>query len=85
MTSHPVTIAGVHVMPLKLVRNDRGRLMEIQRHDDAIFPGFGQVYVTATSPGVVKAWYRHHRQTDQIAPVTGSWTLARSRRSGRAR
>jgi dTDP-4-dehydrorhamnose 3,5-epimerase len=27
--------------------------------------------MTSTFPGVVKAWYRHHFQVDQLAPVTG--------------
>jgi dTDP-4-dehydrorhamnose 3,5-epimerase len=66
-----ISIAGVHIQPLKLLPSPRGRLMEVQRFDDAIHPGFGQVYVTSTRPGIVKAWYRHHHQTDQIAPITG--------------
>lgn len=64
-------ITGVHVQPLRLLPNDRGRLMEVQRADDPIFPGFGQVYVTQSFSGVVKAWYRHHVQIDQIAVITG--------------
>lgn len=68
-------IDGVVVKPLKLVMNERGRLMEVQRCDDGVYPGFGQLYVTETLPGVVKAWYRHHAQVDQIAPVMGSAEL----------
>src|SRR3954469_18440356 len=62
---------GVHIVPLKLLPNAKGRLMEVQRADDAIHPGFGQAYITSTYPGVVKAWYRHHQQIDQIALVKG--------------
>jgi dTDP-4-dehydrorhamnose 3,5-epimerase len=69
-------IDGVVLRPLKLLPNARGRLMEVQRNDEPDFPGFGQVYVTSTFPGVVKAWYRHHRQVDQIAPVRGAVLLA---------
>ncbi len=76
VNSLPDLIAGVRVQPLKLVRNERGRLMEVQRNDDAFFLGFGQVYITSTLPGVVKAWYRHQEQTDQIALVSGSMKLA---------
>ena len=64
-------IDGVVVTPLKLVPNERGRLMEVQRRDDPDFPGFGQVYVTQSFANVIKAWYRHHAQTDQIAAITG--------------
>jgi dTDP-4-dehydrorhamnose 3,5-epimerase len=70
-TEMTTAIAGVLIQPLKLLPSARGRLMEVQSRDDAIYPGFGQVYVTSTRPGIVKAWYRHHRQTDQIAPITG--------------
>lgn len=64
-------INGVIVQDLKMVVNERGRLMEIQRRDDKFFPGFGQVYVTQSFSGVVKAWYRHTKQVDQIAAITG--------------
>jgi dTDP-4-dehydrorhamnose 3,5-epimerase len=64
-------IDGVVVTPLKLLPNEKGRLMEVQRRDDPHFPGFGQVYVTQSFPNVVKAWYRHRVQVDQIAAITG--------------
>jgi dTDP-4-dehydrorhamnose 3,5-epimerase len=68
-------IDGVRVVPLKLIRNERGRLIEVQRRDDAHFLGFGQAYITSTLPGVVKAWYRHARQIDQIALMKGTLKL----------
>jgi dTDP-4-dehydrorhamnose 3,5-epimerase len=71
----PVLIDGVFVKPLKNVKNERGGLLEIQRHDDKIFPGFGQAYTTTTLPGVIKAWYRHHHQTDQHAVLKGAMKL----------
>lgn len=64
-------IEGVRVCPLKLLPNERGRLMEIQRADDDIFPGFGQAYITSTFPNTIKAWYRHTTQIDQIAVIVG--------------
>lgn len=68
-------IGGVVLKPLKNVQNERGGLMEIQRHDEKIFPGFGQAYTTTTLPGVTKAWYRHTRQTDQHVVLKGVMTL----------
>jgi dTDP-4-dehydrorhamnose 3,5-epimerase len=64
-------IHGVVVVPLKLLPNARGRLMEIARRDDPEVIDFAQVYLTSTYPGVVKAWYRHHHQVDQIASLSG--------------
>lgn len=64
-------IDGVVITTLKVVPNERGRLMELQRADDPGFPGFGQAYVTQSFAGVVKAWYRHRTQCDQIAAIIG--------------
>jgi dTDP-4-dehydrorhamnose 3,5-epimerase len=64
-------VEGVRVVALTRVVNERGHLLEVQRNDDDHYPGFGQAYVTCTLPGVVKAWYRHARQFDQIALVSG--------------
>jgi dTDP-4-dehydrorhamnose 3,5-epimerase len=65
-------IHGVKVKPLRLVPDERGWLMEILRADDAeFFTEFGQVYVSATYPGVVKAWHYHQRQVDNFACAAG--------------
>ena len=65
-------IAGVKTKALRLIPDERGWLMEILRADDGeLFAGFGQVYVSATYPGVVKAWHYHKVQTDNFACVSG--------------
>lgn len=67
-----VRIAGVKIKPLRVVPDERGWLMEILRSDDTdLFSTFGQVYVSATYPGVVKAWHYHKRQIDNFACVAG--------------
>ena len=64
-------IDGVEITQLKLLPNEKGRLMEVQRRDDTNFPGFGQIYLTQSYAGVIKAWYRHRVQIDQIATIIG--------------
>ncbi len=64
-------IDGVAVKILKVIPDERGRLMEILRSDDDLFTQFGQVYMTTTYPGVVKAWHYHRKQDDFIACVRG--------------
>jgi len=64
-------IEGVRTKPLKVVSDERGRLMEMLRADDDLFQKFGQVYVTAAYPGVVKAWHYHEKQTDNMVCVRG--------------
>lgn len=69
-------IDGVKLKKLRVMPDERGRLTEILRKDDELFRGFGQVYVTTTYPGVVKAWHMHRKQTDNIACVAGMIKLA---------
>lgn len=64
-------IDGVIVKTLKVIPDERGWLMEMLRADDHFFQGFGQVYLTAVYPGVVKGWHYHHLQTDHFVCVRG--------------
>lgn len=64
-------IEGAHYKDLKLIPDERGFLMEILRRDDPLFQGFGQAYVTAAYPGVVKAWHYHEKQTDHFCVLAG--------------
>ncbi len=70
------SVHGVKVKELKVIPDERGRLMEILRADDELFEKFGQVYLTTTLPGVVKAWHLHKIQTDNICCVLGTIKLA---------
>jgi dTDP-4-dehydrorhamnose 3,5-epimerase len=69
-------IDDVKTKRLKVIPDERGRLMEILRADDPLFLRFGQVYMTTTYPGVVKAWHKHEKQTDNLACVQGMIKLA---------
>lgn len=64
-------IDGVQVKQLRVIPDERGRLMEILRADDEMFRGFGQVYMTTAYPGVVKGWHYHKKQYDNMAVVRG--------------
>ena len=67
-----VTIDGVRIKPLRVIPDERGWLMEILRADDPeLFSKFGQVYVSATYPGAVKAWHCHKHQVDNFACIAG--------------
>jgi dTDP-4-dehydrorhamnose 3,5-epimerase len=64
-------IDGVWVKDLRVIPDERGRLMEILRRDDEGFERFGQVYLSTTYPGVVKGWHLHKVQDDFFACVRG--------------
>jgi dTDP-4-dehydrorhamnose 3,5-epimerase len=69
-------IEGVKVKKLKVIPDERGRLMEILRRDDEVFIKFGQVYMTTAKPGIVKAWHWHKLQTDSFCCIYGKMRLA---------
>ena len=64
-------IEGVKVKKLKVIPDERGRLMEMLRCDDDLFIDFGQTYMTTAYPGVVKGWHYHKKQTDNFVVVKG--------------
>ena len=64
-------IDGVKFKKLRVLADERGRLMEILRMDDPEFIKFGQVYATTAYPGVVKAWHYHKIQYDNFCCVKG--------------
>ncbi len=69
-------IKDVEVKKLKIIPDERGRLMEILRSDEKMFQKFGQVYMTTAYPGVAKAWHYHKKQDDHFTCVSGTMRLA---------
>jgi dTDP-4-dehydrorhamnose 3,5-epimerase len=69
-------IKDVRIKKLKIIPDERGRLMEILRSDEDIFEKFGQVYMTTAYPGVVKAWHFHKKQDDHFTCISGEMRLA---------
>lgn len=68
-------IDGVKIKKLKIIPDDRGKLMEIMRCDDEVFEKFGQAYFTTALPGVVKAWHYHKKQDDHFVCIAGKIRL----------
>jgi dTDP-4-dehydrorhamnose 3,5-epimerase len=64
-------IQDVQVRPLRAIPDERGYLMEMLRSDWEEFERFGQVYLTAVYPGVVKGWHYHKKQTDHFICIHG--------------
>ncbi len=64
-------IEGVKIKKLKVIPDERGRLMEMLRCDDDFFTKFGQAYMTTAYPGVVKGWHYHKIQADNMIIIKG--------------
>ena len=65
-------IEGVAVKPLKVIADERGKLMEILRSDEPIYEKFGQAYVTVCKPRIVKGWHYHKLQIDHFTCLQGT-------------
>lgn len=69
-------IKDVEIKKLKIIPDERGRLMEILRSDEELFQRFGQVYMTTAYPGVTKAWHYHKKQDDHFTCISGVMKVA---------
>ncbi|ETX01718.1 MAG: dTDP-4-dehydrorhamnose 3,5-epimerase [Candidatus Entotheonella gemina] len=64
-------IEGVVVTPLRKIPDERGMIMHMMRADAPHFEKFGEIYFAVSYPGVIKAWYRHARQIQNYAVISG--------------
>lgn len=64
-------IQGIKQKKLKVIPDERGKLMELLRSDEELFIQFGQVYMTTAYPGVVKGWHYHKKQIDNFIVIRG--------------
>lgn len=69
-------IHGVSTRQLRLIPDERGFLMEMLRSDWPEFKRFGQAYITACYPGVIKAWHYHKVQQDAFVCIAGMAKVA---------
>lgn len=64
-------IEGVRVKKLDTHHDERGFFREILRDDDRLLSRFGQVSVSLTKPGVIKAFHWHKSQDDVFCALSG--------------
>ena len=69
-------ISGVHVTQLRVIGDERGAILHMLKHTDAIFTGFGEVYFSKVAPGQRKSWRKHQVATSQLAVPVGRVLLA---------
>lgn len=73
-------VAGVSLLPLKIVATEGGDVLRMIRPDSPLVPefpkGIGEIYFSEILPGVVKAWKMHEKQTQRLAVPVGRIKLA---------
>ena len=50
-------IADVKITPLKIISDDRGKVMRMLRKDSKIFKSFGEIYFSTIFENSIKAWH----------------------------
>ena len=52
-------IEGVKISKLKIISDDRGKVMHMLRNDSQVFKSFGEVYFSTIYENKIKAWHLH--------------------------
>jgi dTDP-4-dehydrorhamnose 3,5-epimerase len=66
---------GVIVRPLKIIADERGRVMHMLRSDSELFLQFGEVYFSIINRGFIKGWKKHSKMTQHYAVPVGNIKL----------
>jgi len=69
------TIEGVVIVPLKTIKDERGKIMHMMRSDENHFEEFGEIYFSWVNPQVVKGWHLHKKMSLNYAVPVGSIKL----------
>jgi dTDP-4-dehydrorhamnose 3,5-epimerase len=64
-------IEGVTLIDLRQIGDERGAVLHMLRNDAPEFTRFGECYFSEVLPGAIKAWKRHHAQTQNLAVPVG--------------
>ena len=52
-------IKDVVITPLKILSDNRGKVMHMMRNDSKIFESFGEIYFSTIYNEAIKAWHLH--------------------------
>jgi dTDP-4-dehydrorhamnose 3,5-epimerase len=64
-------IAGVGVIPLNRIPDERGTVYHMLKSTDEHFSQFGEIYFSSVYPGIIKGWHRHREITLNYACIFG--------------
>jgi dTDP-4-dehydrorhamnose 3,5-epimerase len=64
-------IRGIGIVPLRIIADERGAVLHMLRRDADDFTQFGECYFSEVLPGAIKAWKKHHKQTQNFAVPVG--------------
>tara|TARA_S200000501_G_scaffold372890_1_gene418907 strand:+ start:231 stop:668 length:438 start_codon:yes stop_codon:yes gene_type:complete len=68
-------IKDVTISKLKIIEDERGKVMHMMRNDSKVFQSFGEIYFSTIYKDVIKAWHLHKEATLNYACVSGEVKL----------
>lgn len=70
-----MNIKDVIITELKVIKDDRGKVMHMMRNDSSVFKSFGEIYFSTIYKDAVKAWHLHKEATLNYACIKGKVKL----------
>ena len=64
-------IKDVIITELKVIADNRGKVMHMLRNDSNVFKSFGEIYFSTIYKDSIKAWHLHKEATLNYACVSG--------------
>jgi dTDP-4-dehydrorhamnose 3,5-epimerase len=68
-------IKDVTINKLKIIKDERGKVMHMMRNDSKVFRSFGEIYFSTIYKDVIKAWHLHKEATLNYVCVSGKVKL----------
>jgi len=68
-------IHDVKITSLRIIPDDRGKVMHMLRSDDKIFKKFGEIYFSTIFHNKIKAWHLHKEATLNYVCIKGKAKL----------
>ena len=66
-----MNLKDVIITELKVIADDRGKVMHMLRNDSNVFKSFGEIYFSTIYKGSIKAWHLHKEATLNYTCVSG--------------
>ena len=68
-------IHDIKITPLKIIPNEKGKVMHMLRNDSNVFSNFGEIYFSTIYFNSVKGWHLHKEATLNYACIYGKVKL----------
>ena len=70
-----MNIKDVIISDLKIIKDERGKVMHMMRKDSKVFKNFGEIYFSTIYKDRIKAWHLHKEATLNYVCVKGKVKL----------